>query len=65
MNRTPAPANVTSLRTTEELTHEERAVLNAIRDTSYGAVEVVMHQARIVQIVRTEKLRLEPHPASP
>jgi len=52
-------------RAAEELTTEERAVLRAIRDTSYGAVEVVMHQARIVQIVKTETLRLEPHPASP
>jgi hypothetical protein len=50
---------------TETLSAEERAVLRAIRDTSYGAVEVGLHQQRIVQIVRTEKLRLEPHPASP
>ena len=47
------------------LSQEELAVLRAIRDTRYGAVEVVLHQARIVQIVKTEKLRLEPHPASP
>ena len=47
------------------ITEEELAVLRAIRDTSYGAVEVVLHHARIVQIVKTEKLRLEPHPASP
>ena len=51
--------------TTEELTAEESAVLRAIRDTSYGAVEVVIHQQRIVQLVKTEKLRLESHPASP
>jgi len=63
MNR--SPAHVVSLLSTEELTAEECAVLRAIRDTSYGAVEVVMHQARIVQIVKTEKLRLEPHPSSP
>ena len=49
----------------DELSAQELAVLRAIRDTSYGAVEVVVHQARIVQIVKTEKLRLEPHPASP
>jgi hypothetical protein len=49
----------------EELSHEERAVLRAIRDTGYGAVEVVLHQQRIVQIIKTEKVRLEPHPASP
>jgi len=49
----------------EEISAEERAVLRAIRDTAYGAVEVVVHQTRIVQIVKTEKLRLEPHHASP
>ena len=47
------------------LSHEELAVLRAIRDTSYGAIEVVLHQARIVQIVKTEKLRFESSPASP
>ena len=49
----------------DAISQEELAVLRAIRDTSYGAVEVVLHQARIVQIVKTEKVRLEPHPASP
>jgi hypothetical protein len=58
-------SNAPSIRTTEELSAEELAVLRAIRDTSYGAVEVVLHQSRIVQVVKTEKLRLEPHPASP
>jgi hypothetical protein len=58
--------NLNSIRAVaEKLNAEERAVLRAIRDTSYGAIEVVMHQARIVQIVKTEKLRLEPHHASP
>jgi hypothetical protein len=47
----------------DPITQEERAVLQAIRDTSYGAVEVVLHQQRIVQIVRTQKLRLESQPA--
>jgi hypothetical protein len=64
MNRIPA-TNAISVRTAEELSAEELAVLRAIRDTSYGGVEVVVHQARIVQIVKTEKLRLESHPASP
>jgi hypothetical protein len=58
-------SNVIPLRTTEELSAEELAVLRAIRDTSYGAVEVVLHQSRIVHVVKTEKIRLEPHPASP
>jgi hypothetical protein len=41
------------------LSAHELAVLAAIRDTPYGAVEVVLHQSRIVQIVRTEKVRIE------
>ena len=58
-------SNVISIRTTEELSAEELAVLRAIRDTSYGAVEVVLHQSRIVQVVKTEKIRLEAHPTPP
>jgi hypothetical protein len=41
------------------LSAHELAVLAAIRDTPYGAVEVVLHQSRIVQIVRTEKVKIE------
>ncbi|MGY1410951.1 MULTISPECIES: DUF2292 domain-containing protein [unclassified Luteimonas] len=36
----------------------ERAVLDAVRDLSYGQVEVVVHSSRIVQITRSQKLRL-------
>ena len=41
------------------LSREEAAVLSAIRDTAFGAVEVVLHQARIVQVVRTERVRFD------
>lgn len=51
----PAGANATA----NGLTAEERAVLQAIRSTPFGAIEVVLHQSRIVQIVKTEKVRLE------
>lgn len=37
----------------------EVEVLRAIRDTRFGTVEVVVHQSRIVQITRSEKLRFE------
>lgn len=42
------------------LTGPEQAVLDAIRATPYGTVEVVLHQGRIVQVERTQKLRLDP-----
>lgn len=37
----------------------EAEVLRAIRDTAYGTVEVVVHQSRIVQITRSEKVRFD------
>jgi hypothetical protein len=37
----------------------EEAVLQAIRDTTFGTIEVTVHQSRIVQIVRSEKTRFE------
>ncbi|WP_202839541.1 DUF2292 domain-containing protein [Luteimonas saliphila] len=36
----------------------ERAVLDAVRELAYGQVEVVVHSSRIVQITRSQKLRL-------
>lgn len=43
---------------TPAITANEAAVLEAIRATPFGTVEIVLHQSRIVQIVRTEKVRL-------
>ena len=36
----------------------EQAVLKAIREMAYGTIEVTVHQSRIMQITRSEKLRL-------
>lgn len=44
------------------LSAQEQAVLDAIRATPYGSVEVVLHQSRIVQVVKTEKVKLEAGP---
>ncbi len=37
----------------------EAEVLRAIRDTHFGTVEIVVHQSRIVQITRSEKVRFD------
>lgn len=47
-----APAQVT-------IPEAEAEVLRAIRDTRFGTVEIVVHQSRIVQITRSEKVRFE------
>jgi hypothetical protein len=37
----------------------EREILDAVRGIRYGSVEVVIHDSRVVQVVRTEKVRLD------
>ncbi|MCI4569174.1 YezD family protein [Lysobacter sp. CFH 32150] len=41
------------------LSDGEAAVLRALREIAYGHVEVVVHGARIVQITRSQKLRVD------
>jgi hypothetical protein len=42
----------------QPLSDAEQAVLEALRGIAYGQVEVVVHSSRIVQITRSQKLRL-------
>lgn len=64
MSRFPAPPPepaspiVASRDDRATLSDAERAVLDAVRDLAYGQVEVVVHSSRIVQITRSQKLRL-------
>ncbi|BBL71370.1 YezD family protein [Methylogaea oryzae] len=45
------------------LSNNELRVLEALEGIRYGAVEVTIHDGRIVQIERREKLRLDQPPA--
>ncbi|AVU73999.1 sulfur starvation response protein OscA [Pseudomonas sp. Fig-3] len=36
-----------------------REILNALRDLRFGAVEITVHNAQVVQIERKEKFRLQ------
>lgn len=47
----------------DSLSTEEQAVIAAIRETQFGSVEVILHQARIAQIVRSERQRFDGGPA--
>jgi hypothetical protein len=38
-------------------------ILRAIREIRYGSVEIIIHDSRIVQIERKEKIRLDTDPA--
>lgn len=37
----------------------EQHVLDAIRGIKYGAVEVLIHDSRVVQVEKTEKIRFD------
>src|SRR5215831_4649483 len=43
----------------------EREILEAVRGIKYGSVEVVIHDSRVVQVVRTERVRLEAAAGNP
>ena len=43
----------------ENLALAMREVLRAVRDLDYGSVEMVVHNSRVVQIERKQKLRLD------
>ena len=40
-------------------------ILRALDGIHYGSVEIVVHDSRVVQLERKEKLRLEPPGQSP
>lgn len=42
-----------------DIPEADAEVLRAIRETCFGTVEIVVHQSRIVQITRSEKVRFE------
>ncbi len=44
---------------------QEQALLDAVRSTPFGSVEVVLHQSRIVQVIRTERMKLDAEPGAP
>lgn len=39
------------------LSAHERAVITALREVAFGEIEVTVHNARIVQITRSQKFR--------
>jgi hypothetical protein len=40
-------------------------IARAVRGLSFGSVEIVVHEGKVVQIVRTEKVRMGTAPSRP
>ena len=57
---TPKPTQNEELQIDDgETGHAIREIIRAVRSVNFGSVEIVIHDSRIVQIERKEKLRLD------
>lgn len=54
---TAKPPNSQSPPVDASLNDQERAVIAALREVAFGEIEVVVHNAKIVQLTRSEKFR--------
>lgn len=43
----------------ETHSHLTQKILRALQDIRYGSVEIIIHDSRIVQIERKEKIRID------
>ena len=48
-----------SVQSQEHNQHVANKILLAIKDLRFGSVEVIIHDSRIVQIERKEKIRID------
>ena len=39
--------------------HIEKTILQALKDLRFGSVEIIVHDSKVVQIERREKMRVE------
>jgi hypothetical protein len=62
MSPETGPTRDNSALQSERLTD---TILCALRGIRYGSVEIIVHDGRVVQIERTEKLRFDPANSDP
>jgi len=48
----------TSEKQFETLSESDRRILRAVKEVQFGSVEVTVHNGRVVQVERREKIRL-------
>jgi len=55
----PARPENTASPLSASLTEVERQILNSLQQIRFGSLEIVIHDSRVVQIERSEKLRFD------
>ncbi|MEO6544050.1 MAG: YezD family protein [Nitrospiraceae bacterium] len=56
------PQTIQSQQQDQDIAHK---ILLAIKDIRFGSVEVVIHDSKVVQIERKEKIRVETNQSQP
>ena len=55
----PSSAPVRAKLSASNLTEVERQILASLQQIRFGSLEIVIHDSRVVQIERSEKLRFD------
>jgi len=42
-----------------EINEIEKEILNSLRELKYGSIEIVVHDAKIVQLEKSERIRFD------
>lgn len=57
MNERQPAVPINTEQTLPPLTDEAQAVIETLRGLQFGTIEIVIHQSRIMQVVRSERMR--------
>lgn len=57
MNERQPAVPINTNKTLPPLTDEEQTVIETLRGLQFGTIEIVVHQSRIMQVVRSERMR--------
>jgi hypothetical protein len=56
----PEPIKSSTLQKESELLKEqEKAILDAVRSLKYGSVEVVIHDGRVMEVTKKQRVRFK------
>lgn len=50
---------MSEIKESKKLNEIEKHILNAIQQIKFGAVEILIHDSKIVQVEKSEKVRFE------
>ncbi len=55
----PLRPEIAPVRDTHQLSEVERHILQSLQELRFGTLEIVVHDGRVVQVEKSEKLRFD------